>query len=240
MSTPLTRFDKIAILVVGDVMLDLYHHGDTQRISPEAPVPVVKISWVEKCAGGGANVAINLATLGVKTHLLGMTGSGRNGDCLEQILSEHGVRHHLIKADKHPTIVKSRVMSQGRQLLRFDTEENFATLPSASKAALNKSYGELIQQVDAVIFSDYAKGCLAEITTLINVARRHKKTIFVDPKGSDYEHYRGATILTPNYKEFIAVVGECRERDEMYEKAEHLRDSLDLHALFVTLAKMAC
>lgn len=234
MNTPPVRFDKATVLVVGDVMLDVYYHGDTQRISPEAPVPVVKTSWVDKCAGGAANVAINLSTLGVTTHLIGMTGNGHNSRFLEEILDECGVRHHLLKSRDNKTIVKSRVMSGGRQLLRYDSEESFAPVP---KDGLNAAYEELIQQVDAVILSDYAKGCLSDITTLIAVARRRNKAVFIDPKGKAYERYRNATVLTPNYREFITVVGPCDNKNVLHDKAGDLRNALGLQALFVTLGK---
>lgn len=232
MSVAIPRFSDARVLVVGDVMLDRYHRGASTRVSPEAPVPIVKVDAVEEHAGGAANVALNLATLGVEVSLTGLIGTGRNGRRLKELLDVAKVKHRLVELEGARTTVKSRIISHhGRQLLRFDAEEGFG---DAGRESLRGVFAELLADVDAVIFSDYAKGCLADIEALLADARKSGKATFVDPKGADFGPYRGAGVLTPNYSEFVAVAGED---GNLRENAEALRANLDLDALVVTLSE---
>lgn len=227
-------FTGARVLVVGDVMLDRYHCGISTRISPEAPVPVVKVDELQEHAGGAANVAVNLASLGSRAYVLGLTGTGDNARRLRELLDAAGVEHRLIGVEGERTTVKARVVSHNQQLLRFDSETNFN---GQANKELHAAMSELMGEVDTVIFSDYAKGALSDIEQLIAIARDNNKTIFVDPKSDNFERYRGATVLTPNYNEFVAVVGACKNDDEMINKARDLRAKLDLHSLVITLGE---
>ena len=226
-------FADARVLVVGDVMLDRYLRGASARISPEAPVPVVKVDVTDEHAGGAANVAANLAALGANASLAGLIGPGRNGRRLQELLDEARVAHRLIEVADAETTVKSRIVSHSQQLVRFDAEGGFG---DDARARLQEAFAGLVADIDAVIFSDYAKGCLSDVRTLMKIARKADKTVFVDPKGTDFERYRGATVLTPNYAEFIAVVGECDDAS-LRTKAENLRAELDLNALVITLGE---
>lgn len=220
------------ILVVGDLMLDRYLHGTADRISPEAPVPVVRIEHTEDRPGGAANVAVNVAALGANTTLLGLVGNDEDAECLQRIVSEHGVATDFTHCPDIATTVKSRVTSCGQQLIRLDRED-IADRSAMAKNITDK-FKQHITQVDAVIFSDYAKGCLTHIEELIALAQQHSKLIFVDPKGTDFNIYRGADILTPNIKEFEAVVGHCKDDDALEQKAQAMRRDLGLECLLIT------
>ena len=225
------RIADARMLVVGDVMLDRYWFGDTERISPEAPVPVVHVSRTEERPGGAANVARNAASLGVHCTLLSVVGDDEPGRTLARLLEATGVRTVFQTDASFPTIVKLRVISRQQQLLRCDFE-----MPPADallEAKINE-YASLVSTVDVVILSDYGKGSLARVVRMIELAKLAGKPVLVDPKGDDYELYRGATLLTPNRAEFREVVGKWRDENEFRAKAHALRESLDLEALLVT------
>lgn len=228
----LPAFDKARILVVGDVMLDRYWFGDVTRISPEAPVPVLKVSRVEERPGGAANVARNIAELGAHCTLLSVVGADEAGDCLQKLLAAQGRVNALLHRDASiSTIVKLRAVARQQQLLRID----FETPPSHEvlNAKLADFYAQLLQ-ADVVILSDYGKGGLTHIAEMIKAARAAGKPVLVDPKGDDYARYQGATLLTPNRSEFREVAGTWHNDDELTVKAQKLRVELGLDALLVT------
>ncbi len=224
-------FNSIRVLVVGDVMLDRYWSGATSRISPEAPVPIVHVQSIEERPGGAGNVALNIASLGAQVDLLSFCGQDQAGDTLEKKLSEAGVHCYLQRMPQLPTVTKLRVLSLHQQLIRLDFEEpNY----QIDYVALKKLFEQRLSQVDVVIFSDYAKGCLAHVQDLIQSARRAGKPIFVDPKRNDFNLYRGATVLTPNRREFEAVVGVCNDEEDLLQKGSKLLNAHNFEALLVT------
>ena len=225
------QFQQTRILVVGDVMLDRYWFGDSERISPEAPVPIVQVAKIDERLGGAANVARNVAALGAKTSLLGVVGVDEAGTRVSELLLASGVDSHLEKDVKVPTTVKLRVIARQQQLIRLDFEE----APSA--AALEHKlarFESLLGAVDAVILSDYGKGALDQVAMMILQAKAKHKIILVDPKGRDFERYRGATVITPNRGELRQVIGKWTSEDELTERAQALRRSLDIQALLLT------
>ena len=225
------RVARTRILVVGDVMLDRYWFGDVERISPEAPVPIVKIVRTEERPGGAANVARNAAALGARTTLLSVTGADDAGATLERLLAADGVATSFHRDPALPTTVKMRVMARQQQLLRID----FETAPSHEVLATKLAdFDRLLASSDLLILSDYGKGGLAHIATMIERARAAKKPVLVDPKGDDWDRYRGATVITPNRGEFRQVVGRWRDAAELTAKALALRAALDVTALLVT------
>ncbi|WP_115717655.1 bifunctional D-glycero-beta-D-manno-heptose-7-phosphate kinase/D-glycero-beta-D-manno-heptose 1-phosphate adenylyltransferase HldE [Gallaecimonas mangrovi] len=231
MKLNLPTFENAKVLVVGDVMLDRYWHGATKRISPEAPVPVVKVEQKEDRPGGAANVALNVAALGGKVVLQGLVGNDEPAATLRDTLASVGVHNELMPVSTHPTITKLRVLSRHQQLLRMDFEDAF----SADNAqALRAPFDNALANSDVVIFSDYAKGALADVEHLIAQARAAGKKVLVDPKGTDFGRYRGATLLTPNLSEFEAVVGHCRDEDELVAKGLALIERFELEAMLVT------
>ena len=213
-------------------MLDRYWHGGTSRISPEAPVQVVKVSNIEDRPGGAANVALGLAKLGVSVTLVGVVGNDENADVLTRCLEEVGVTCRFVRSDTLPTITKLRVMSRHQQLIRLDFEEREDSL--SQNEALAKVVEECLPESDAVIFSDYAKGCLADVQTLIKLSNIAKVPSFVDPKGNDFSIYQGATLVKPNLLEFETIVGKCSSTKELEEKAKALREQFGWKALLVT------
>jgi rfaE bifunctional protein kinase chain/domain len=225
------NLSKAKILVVGDVMLDRYWFGQVNRISPEAPVPIAKISHREDRAGGAANVARNISSLGGQATLLSVIGQDEAGDSLESLLKENGVNTQLYRDSNISTTVKLRVLSRQQQLLRIDFEE----IPT-DEILTNKLeiYSKLVSEHDLVILSDYGKGCLRYAEKMIVAARALGKPVLVDPKGSDYSHYKGATLLTPNRMEFQAVAGNWSDEAALTQKAQALRQELQLDALLVT------
>lgn len=227
----LPAFESHRLLVVGDVILDRYWHGATSRISPEAPVPVVRVCNDEVRPGGAGNVALNIAALGAQATLLALVGADEAAVQLEQSLTAGGVAFHLVPCAGNRTITKLRVMSQHQQMLRLDFENGFSALESAS---LLPSVRSALEDADVVVLSDYAKGSLLDVAEIIRLARHSGKTVIVDPKGRDFERYRGATILKPNLVEFEAIVGPCPDETSLVARAEKLRDTLDLHALVIT------
>ena len=223
---------KARVLVVGDVMLDRYWFGDVSRISPEAPVPVVKFRRSEERPGGAANVARNAAALGARVTLLSVVGNDEPGRRLGALLREAKIISRLHHDRTVDTTVKLRVIGPRRhQLLRID----FETAPSheilRSKLV---DYAKLVAGCDAVILSDYGKGGLAHIARMISLARRHGKPVLVDPKGDDFSRYAGATLMTPNLNEFRAVAGGWKSERELTERAHRLRRKLKVDALLVT------
>lgn len=228
----LPSFDKVKILVVGDVMLDRYWFGDVNRISPEAPVPVLKVERVEERPGGAANVARNIASLGAHCTLLSVVGADEAGDCLEKLLTQHGNVNALLHRDSTiSTTIKLRAVARHQQLLRID----FETQPSHE--VLNEKLADFrakLPDADVVILSDYGKGGLTHIAEMIKLARAAGKPVLVDPKGDDYARYSGATLLTPNRSEFREVAGGWKNEAELSSKAERLRTELKLDALLVT------
>jgi rfaE bifunctional protein kinase chain/domain len=230
-STWRDRVAQAHILIAGDVMLDRYWFGDVERISPEAPVPVVKIARSEERPGGAANVARNAAALGARTTLVSATGIDEAGAALERLLAADNVRTSFHRDSGFATTVKLRVVGRQQQLLRID----FETVPSHEVLATKLAdYERLLVDTDLVILSDYAKGGLAHIATMIDHARRAGIPVLVDPKGDDWARYRGATAITPNRSEFRQVVGRWKDAAEMANKAQALRAELDLDAILVT------
>lgn len=231
MKLVMPRFDNAQVLVVGDLMLDRYWHGGTSRISPEAPVPVVKVDQREDRPGGAANVALNITALGAGVSLVGIVGEDEAGQALQTQLESARVNCQFCTSSSEPTITKLRVLSRHQQLIRLDFEEPFAADYSAD---LQSRVGSLLNNVSALILSDYNKGTLSDTQALIQMARKAKVPVLVDPKGSDFGRYRGATLLTPNLSEFEAVVGHCANEQELITKAQQLVKELDLEALLVT------
>ncbi len=222
---------RARVLVVGDVMLDRYWFGDVERISPEAPVPVVKIARSEERPGGAANVARNAAALGAQATLLSVVGDDEPGRALARLLEGERVQASFLRDAAAPTTVKLRVIGRQQQLLRID----FETAPSHEVlAAKLADFERLVAEADLVILSDYGKGGLAHIATMIARARAAGRPVLVDPKGDDYARYRGATLLTPNRSEFRQVAGRWRDEADLTARAEALRRDLALDALLVT------
>jgi D-glycero-beta-D-manno-heptose-7-phosphate kinase len=219
------------VLVVGDVMLDRYWFGEVGRISPEAPVPVVKIDRIEERPGGAANVARNAAALGARVSLLSVTGRDEAGTRLRQLLKKDRIAARLHLDPSITTTIKLRVIGRQQQLLRVD----FETPPSHEVLATKlRDFSQLLRSTDAVILSDYGKGGLAHITRMITMARKAGVPVLVDPKGEDYARYRGATVITPNRAEFREVAGSWKNEAELTSKAQQLRRRLGVAALLVT------
>ncbi|HLT05034.1 MAG TPA: bifunctional D-glycero-beta-D-manno-heptose-7-phosphate kinase/D-glycero-beta-D-manno-heptose 1-phosphate adenylyltransferase HldE [Pseudomonas sp.] len=230
MHLSMPRFDQAAVLVVGDVMLDRYWHGGTSRISPEAPVPVVKVEHREDRPGGAANVALNIAALGAPVRLVGVTGEDEAAHCLDQSLTAAGVATSFQRIANQPTIVKLRVMSRSQQLLRMDFEESFNT----DTAALAAEVETQLAGVKVLVLSDYGKGALRNHQALIAAARARGVAVLADPKGKDFSIYRGASLITPNLAEFEAIVGHCADEAELVAKGSRLMAELELGALLIT------
>jgi rfaE bifunctional protein kinase chain/domain len=227
----LSELHKARILVVGDVMLDRYWFGEVSRISPEAPVPIVKVERTEERPGGAANVARNAAALGADVALLSVVGDDEPGGTLRQLVEDAGVTANWHRDGSIATTVKLRVIGRQQQLLRVD----FETLPSR-EVLLDKlaDYRRMLADRNVIILSDYGKGGLAHIAQMIEFARAQGKLVLVDPKGDDYARYSGANIVTPNQSELREVVGRWKSEDELTAKAQALREKLGLQALLVT------
>ena len=212
-------------------MLDRYWSGNSNRISPEAPVPVIKIAEHKTILGGAANVAANLRTLGAKVLLLGMIGKDDMGKQCQQLLDEADIVDHCQKIKGLPTISKLRIISNNQQMLRIDHEESYVDI---DKTDLQCKFSKLLDKADLVILSDYNKGTLTDTQFYIETAKKNNKPILVDPKGDDFSKYRGATLITPNSNEFTNIKGNVSNQEELYFKAEELRQELQLEALLVT------
>jgi rfaE bifunctional protein kinase chain/domain len=224
---------KARVLVVGDVMLDRYWYGDVSRISPEAPVPVVLVNEKREDLrlGGAANVAHNCAALGAQTRLLSVVGNDDAGKQLAQLLKQRGVAADLHRDRSIRTTEKLRIIGRQQQLVRLDFERTPSREVLASKLT---QYRAALPDCDVVVLSDYGKGGMTHIRQMIQLARRAKKRVLVDPKGDDYSRYRGASIVTPNRQELREVVGTWRDEADMARRAESLRRKLGLEALLVT------
>lgn len=231
MKVTLPDFRHAGVLVVGDVMLDRYWYGPTSRISPEAPVPVVKVDTIEERPGGAANVAMNIAALDAGARLVGLTGIDDAARALSAKLNEVNVKCDFVSIPTHPTITKLRVLSRNQQLIRLDFEEGF---DSVDPQPMIDRIQQALPKIGALVLSDYAKGALVHVQTMIQTARAVGVPVLIDPKGTDFNRYRGATLLTPNLSEFEAVVGRCKDEDELVERGIALLAELDLSALLVT------
>ncbi len=231
MKLAVPRFDNAQVLVVGDLMLDRYWHGATSRISPEAPVPVVKVGQSEDRIGGAGNVALNIASLGAGVSLVGIVGKDEAAESLMTRLESAGIHADFQVSASKPTITKLRVISRHQQLLRLDFEDAFELEDSDQ---LPVKVEQLLGNVGALILSDYAKGALQNPQGLIALARNAGVPVLVDPKGTNFELYRGATLLTPNLSEFEAVVGVCSNEQALVDKGAELMGHLDIEALLIT------
>jgi D-glycero-beta-D-manno-heptose-7-phosphate kinase len=223
--------DKVRILVAGDVMLDRYWFGDVSRISPEAPVPVVRIERREARLGGAANVARNAAALGAHAGLLGIVGADEAGAEVEQLLQGGGIHSYLKHDNAISTIIKLRVIGRQQQMVRIDFEE-----PPSDAVLRNKlvQFKTLLPEYDVIVLSDYNKGGLVDVAEMIATARAAGKIVMVDPKGDDFSPYKGATVLTPNKSELKRIVGSWNSEEQLVSKAQNLRAELSLDALLLT------
>lgn len=219
------------ILVVGDVMLDRYWTGDSSRISPEAPVPVVKISNLNDKVGGAANVARNIAHLDGQVTLLGIIGEDDNGKCLESLLASEQINSALVSQSTQPTITKLRVISRQQQVVRLDFEEAFA---QAHADQLEAAFDDVVNNFDLVVFSDYNKGSLANIKSMIKTARSAGKVVLVDPKSKDLSDYSGASVITPNKTEFIAAGGLADNEQQIWQSAQNIINSHHIESILLT------
>ena len=227
----LPDYSQSGVLIVGDVMLDRYWYGPTGRISPEAPVPVVKVENNEERPGGAANVAMNIASLGGHAHVVGLTGKDEPAEVLKDTLAALKVKCDFVELKDYPTITKLRVMSRGQQLIRLDFEEKFEnTDPELILSRMEQA----LPNVRSVILSDYAKGALEHVQSFIQKARAANVPVFIDPKGADLERYRGATLLTPNMSEFELVAGKVKSEEDLVDKGIALIEKYDFEALLVT------
>ena len=227
----LPNYSTGRVLVIGDLMLDRYWHGSTSRISPEAPVPVVHVNDDEQRAGGAGNVALNIAALGGKVSVMGFVGQDEPAESLKLLLQDAGVLCLFEALNDYPTITKLRVMSRHQQLIRLDFEDGFHAVNN--EQLLHQYHAEMMQ-ADTIILSDYGKGTLNPIEPFIDLAKKLNKPVLIDPKGSDFTKYKQATLITPNLTEFEAVVGHCKDQQQLVEKGMNLLDEMDFSALLVT------
>lgn len=224
-------FSRSRVLVVGDVMLDRYWFGDVERISPEAPVPVVLVGSTEERLGGAANVAINGSSLGAQLSLMGVVGNDEPARLLKELLGKSGVKARLLEDQNFPTTLKLRVIARQQQLVRIDFEER----PSSEHLSMKLDlFEQEMGHHNVVVFSDYGKGSLEHVSAMIQLCKSKGITSLVDPKGDDYEKYRGASLLTPNRSEFKQVMGSWKSEEQLHEKAHELRKRLDVGALLLT------
>ncbi|MGD8595088.1 MAG: bifunctional D-glycero-beta-D-manno-heptose-7-phosphate kinase/D-glycero-beta-D-manno-heptose 1-phosphate adenylyltransferase HldE [Gammaproteobacteria bacterium] len=224
-------FSSAKVLVVGDLMLDRYWHGNTSRISPEAPVPVVHVGETEERAGGAGNVALNVSILGAEAAVMGFTGDDEAAASLQTRLEHAGVQCHFQRLANYPTITKLRVISRHQQLIRLDFEDGF--YQSDSSQLLGR-FKQSLLECDVIVLSDYGKGTLQHVQQLITAGRQAGKPVVIDPKGKDFDKYSGATLITPNMAEFEAVVGACEDEQAVEQKGEQLRQRLKLDGLLIT------
>ena len=225
------KLSQARVLVVGDVMLDRYWYGAVDRISPEAPVPVVRITREEERNGGAANVAYNVVTLGAQSSLLTVVGDDEASHKLEALVADTGIRTHFGRDAALKTTVKLRVIGRQQQLLRLDFENTPKTEVLASQTA---AFENLLPEHDAVLFSDYGKGGLAHVSDMIARARAAGKPILIDPKGTDYSRYKNASIITPNRAELQQVIGLWQDEPDLQTKCHNLREQLGLDAVLLT------
>jgi D-glycero-beta-D-manno-heptose-7-phosphate kinase len=225
------RLDAVRLLVVGDVMLDRYWFGEVSRISPEAPVPVVRIERREERLGGAANVARNAAALGAHSGLLGVVGADEAGNQVELLLRDSSIHSYLKRDEAISTIIKLRVIGRQQQMVRIDFED--APTETVLRDKLTH-FNALLADYDVIVLSDYNKGSLVNVAEMIKAARAAGKIVMVDPKGDDFSMYAGATILTPNKSELKRIVGSWKSEDQLTAKAQALREELGLEALLLT------
>lgn len=221
----------LRILVVGDVMLDRYWFGEVNRISPEAPVPVVKVARKEDRLGGAANVARNCIALGAQATLIGIVGDDEAGLTVEALCLAENIQTKLCIDKQQPTILKLRVLGRQQQLMRVDFEEE---PQDHVLKQVQHSFEQVLQQHDVVVLSDYAKGTLGYVEQLIKIAKKHSIPVLVDPKGTDYNRYRGASSITPNRVEMQQAVGVWSSEEQLTQRAQALREHLHLEALLIT------
>jgi rfaE bifunctional protein kinase chain/domain len=219
------------VLVVGDAMIDRYWYGSVDRISPEAPVPVVRVTREEVRFGGAANVAGNVVSLGAQSTLLTVVGDDEASHTLESLVAKSGIKPYFGRDPALQTTVKLRVIGRQQQLIRLDFENSPKSEILATQTA---TFLKLLPEHDAVLFSDYGKGGLDHVHHMIDHARAAGKPVLIDPKGSDYSRYSGATVITPNRAELQQVVGNWGSEEELRSKARGLRDQLGLEALLLT------
>jgi rfaE bifunctional protein kinase chain/domain len=225
------RFQRARVLVVGDAMLDRYWFGSVDRISPEAPVPIVRIEREEERLGGAANVALNIKSLGAQASLMTVVGTDEPAGKLRKLLAQHGVQALLGSDAKLNTIVKLRVIGRAQQLIRLDFENQ----PDHEVLALMlNEYERVLPEHDAVLFSDYGKGGLTHIPRMISLARQAGRSVLVDPKGNDYGRYAGATVITPNREELAQVIGAWSSEAQLHERAQQLRQAQGFGAILLT------
>ena len=231
MKTTKEQIAAAHVLVVGDVMLDRYWFGGVDRISPEAPVPVVRVTREEERMGGAANVAYNVVTLGAKASLLTVVGDDEASHKLEDLVAQTGIEPHFGRDAQLKTTVKLRVIGRQQQLIRLDFENTPKTEILASQSA---TFAQLLPQHDAILFSDYGKGGLAHVSDMITSARQQGKAILIDPKGSDYSRYQNATLITPNRAELQQAIGSWDSESALQVKVHNLRTQLGLDAILLT------
>jgi D-beta-D-heptose 7-phosphate kinase/D-beta-D-heptose 1-phosphate adenosyltransferase len=231
MTMHLPSFESARVLVVGDLMLDRYWHGGTSRISPEAPVPVVHVNENEERAGGACNVALNIASLGAQCTVMGLCGDDEAASTLERLLHNVGVDPQFVRMPENATVTKLRVMSRSQQLMRLDFEDGFI---GRDLSGLEQAFIEHLPGHNIVVCSDYGKGSLRNVSRIIELCNEKNIPVLVDPKGTDFAKYSGASLITPNLSEFEAVVGHCETEDELVEKANTLSEKYDIEALLVT------
>jgi D-beta-D-heptose 7-phosphate kinase/D-beta-D-heptose 1-phosphate adenosyltransferase len=227
----LPQFNQASVLVIGDVMLDRYWFGDTARISPEAPVPVINIKQMSERPGGASNVALNIAALGTRITLLGIAGNDDAARILADQLVATGVDSQIQYIDTIPTITKLRVISRHQQLIRLDFEEKF---PAFDSETLINTYKKALANVNLVILSDYGKGTLQATPEFIRLACEANVPVLVDPKGTDFTIYRHANLITPNLKEFEAIVGPCLTEQDIIRKGQDFLQQHHIDALLLT------
>ena len=228
------RFATARVLVVGDVMLDRYWFGEVDRISPEAPVPVVRVSRQEDRLGGAANVAKNAAALGAQVGLLSVVGEDEPGERVAALLAETGIASHLHRDALLPTTIKLRIIGRQQQLVRADFEDAPSREVLADKL---EQFVALLDQYDVVVMSDYGKGGLTHIGRMIEAARQAGRRVLIDPKGEDYARYEGASVLTPNRAELREVVGKWTSEADLDARVHKLIETLALEALLLTRAE---
>lgn len=245
LSSYINGFSGVRVLVIGDLILDQFTYGKVERISPEAPVPVFKVTHEKKMLGGAGNVVANLCALGCSVSIIGVVGNDSNGEMIHALLKECGAHSYLLRAQSYPTIVKTRLIASGSHMSRVDREESAPVLTGLMER-YEKMLRRVVQHVDIVLISDYNKGLLTAETTpmVIKVCRHFGKPVIVDPKGADYSKYAGATLVKPNLKEFTEVSGPGRYNpsdpdfpERLKKGAQELLSRYNLSNLLVTLGE---
>jgi len=228
------NFPQVKILVVGDLMLDQYWQGDTNRVSPEAPVPVVRVNDQELRIGGAANVVLNVQTLGCKATLMGVVGADEIAQQLTGLIDNYGIEHALTVDPEYATICKLRILSRQQQMLRLDHEDESPSITASALQTMHDKFATIVKDFDIVILSDYAKGVLSNPRPFIETAREHNVPVYVDPKTTNLGIYKGATVLKPNLREFEDVVGKCDSLEDLEGKAEELLKSCGIQQIVIT------